>query len=61
MRESGGNCLKYLKREWNRKEEKGNKDFKKRGQAGSRGGCALKRGGGGAATPLRTMVFRLLI
>ena len=46
MRESGGNCLKYLKREWNRKEEKGNKDFKKRGQAGSRGGCALKRGGG---------------
>ena len=21
MREGGGNCLKYLKREWNRKEE----------------------------------------
>ena len=60
MRESGGNCLKYLKREWNRKAEKGNKDFKKGGEAGSGGGGALK-GGGGAATPLRTMVFRLLI
>ena len=30
----------------------GNKDFKKGGQAGSRGGCLKKRGGG---TPLRTM------
>ena len=29
---------------WNRKEERGNKDFKKGRQAGSRGGC-LKRGG----------------
>ena len=38
------NCLKYLKRGWNRKEGRGNKDFKKGGQAGSRGGC-LKKGG----------------
>ena len=27
MRE--GDCLKYLKRRWNRKEGRGNKDFKK--------------------------------
>ena len=35
-----GNCLKYLKRGWNRKEGKGHKDFKK----SSRGRC-LKKGG----------------
>ena len=44
LHEGGGNCLKYLKREWNRKEGRGNKDFKRGGQAGSRGGC-LKKGG----------------
>ena len=32
-------CLKYLKRGWNRKDGRGNKDFIKREQAGSRGGC----------------------
>ena len=38
-----GNCLKYLKRGWNRKEGKGNKDFKRRGeQAGPRGGSLKK-------------------
>ena len=42
--EGGGNCLKYLKRGWNRKEGRENKDFKKGGQAGSRGGC-LRMGG----------------
>ena len=26
--EGGGNCLKYLKRGWNRKERRGNKYFK---------------------------------
>ena len=41
----GGNCLKSLKRGWNRNEGRGNKYFKKRGQAGSRGGC-LKKGTG---------------
>ena len=40
----GGTCLKYFKRGWNRKELRGNKDFKKWGQAGSRGGH-LKNGG----------------
>ena len=44
MREVRGHCLKYLKREWNGKEGKGHKGFKKGGQAGSRGGC-LKKGG----------------
>ena len=54
MREGGGNCLKYLKRGWNRTEGRGHKDFKKRGvQAGSRGGCLKK--GEGAGTTLRTM------
>ena len=42
--EGGGDCLKYLKRGWNRKEGKGHKDFKKGGQAGSTGRC-LKKGG----------------
>ena len=58
MREGRGNCLKYFKREWNRIEGRGNKDFKKEGQAGSRRGCLKKRGAG---TPLRTMVFVMLI
>ena len=41
--EGVGNCLKYLKRGWNRTEGRGHKDFKK-GKIGSRGGC-LKKGG----------------
>ena len=45
MCEGGENCLKYLKRGWNRKEGRGNKGFKKGGQAGSRGGCLKKKGG----------------
>ena len=54
LHEDGGNCLKYLKRGWNRKEGKGNKDFKKvEGQTWSRGGCLKK--GVGAGTPLGTM------
>ena len=54
--EGGGNYLKYPKRGWNRKEGRGNKEFKKGGgHAGSRGGC-LKKGRGGTGTPLRTMV-----
>ena len=48
----GGNCLKYLKRRWNRKEGRGNKDFKKSWKAGSRGGCLKTEGSG---IPLRTM------
>ena len=43
MHESGGNCAKYLKRGWNRKEERVNKNFKKGGQAGSMGRCLKKR------------------
>ena len=45
MREGGGeDCLKYLKRGWNRKEGKGNKDFKKGEGKLGQGECALKRG-----------------
>ena len=51
LREDEGNCLKYLKTGWNRKERRGHKDFKGVGggvgwrQAGSRGEC-LKKGEG---------------
>ena len=46
LREGGGNCLKYLKMGWNRKEVKGNKDFKKGGWGKLRQGLgALKKGG----------------
>ena len=48
LREGGGNCIKYLKRGWNRKEGKGNKNFKKEGKLDQEVG-ALKRGAG---TPL---------
>ena len=44
MCEDGENCLKYPKKGWNRREGRGHEDFKKEGQAGSRGGC-LKNGG----------------
>ena len=58
LREDGGNCLKYLKRGWNRKERRGHKDFKgvgegggvEGGEAGSRGECLKK--GEGAWIPL---------
>ena len=55
MREGGGNCLKYLKKGWNRKEGRGNKDFK-RGRGDKLGELmgAIKREGAG--TLLRTMV-----
>ena len=57
MREGGGNYLKYLKREWDRKEGRRNKDFKKRGgESGSRGGC-LKKGGGGHEPPYELCTF----
>ena len=45
------NCLKYLKRGWNRKEGRENKDFKNGGQAGQ-GMGALKMGRGGVWNPL---------
>ena len=52
MRECGGvlcntvNCVIHLKRGWDGKEGRGNKDFKKGGggQSGSRGGCLKKEG-----------------
>ena len=42
MCEGGGNCLKHLKRGWDRKERRANKDFKKGGKLGQ-GVGALKR------------------
>ena len=45
MCEGGENCLKYLRRGWNRKEGKGNKDFEKGDKLGQ-GVGALKRGRG---------------
>ena len=47
LHEVGGNHLKYLKRGWNGKEGRGNKDFKKGWQAGSRGECLKNFGVGG--------------
>ena len=59
--ECGGNCPKYLKREWNRKQGRENKDFKKGGGGGklSQEVGALKRRGG-AGTPLRTMGYYIV-
>ena len=48
----GGNCLKYLKRGWNRKLGRGYKNFKKEGQAGARSRCLE----GGTGTPLQTVL-----
>ena len=39
-----GDCLKYLKRGWNRKEMTGNKYFKKEGGSWVKEGGALTRG-----------------
>ena len=44
MREGGGNCLKYLKKGWNRKEGRETKILKVGGKLGQEVG-ALKRGG----------------
>ena len=46
-----GESLKYLKREWNRKEGRGNKDFKKGGKLGEEMGASEK---GRTGSPLQT-------
>ena len=51
LREGGKNCLKYIKRGWNRKEERGNKDLKRGGGGGEAAG--LGGGGGGGAGGVR--------
>ena len=43
MCEGGENCLKYINRGWNRKEGRGNKDFKNGGGKLGQGVDALKR------------------
>ena len=40
FREGGENCLEYLKRGWNRKEWRRNKDFKKEGESWDKGWVA---------------------
>ena len=57
LREGGANCLKYLKRGWNRKAGTRHKDFKRGrgGEEGKRGQDVGALKGGGAGTPLRTM------
>ena len=47
----GGDCLKYPKKGWNRKEGRENKVFKRGGGKLGEGVGALKRGRG-AGTPL---------
>ena len=47
-----GNCLKYHKKRWNRKDGRGNKIFKKGEGKLGKGVGALKMGAG---TPLQTM------
>ena len=47
MHEGEENCRKYLKREWNRKEGWGNKDFKKEGAEMGRRGKLLSWFGAG--------------
>ena len=53
-----GELFEYLKMGWNRKEVRGNKYFKKEGQAGSRGWCLKKRA---TRTPLQTMASFLFL
>ena len=54
-----GNCLKYLKRGWNRKEGKGKKDFKRGGKLDQGVGALKKAGGEGgwAGTSLQTIHY----
>ena len=57
MRESGENCVKYLKRRWNRREGRGKENFKKGGGKLGQGVGVLKKkkgggGGGGGWNPL---------
>ena len=53
MCEGGENYLKYLKRGWNRKEGRENKDFQG-GKLSKAMGALKKRGGGRAGIPLPT-------
>ena len=49
--EGGGNCLKYLKMGWNRKEGRANKYFKKGGKLGQGVGSSKREGGSGIPLP----------
>ena len=49
----GGNCPKYLKQGWDRKEGRGKKDFKKGGKLGQEVGALKNRWAG---SHLQTMI-----
>ena len=50
LREGGGNCLKHLKRWWEKKEGRQNKDFRK-------GVASWVKGGGGGWNPLKNYAY----
>ena len=56
----GGNCLKYLKRGWNRKEGRAHKDLEKGGKLGQ-GVGALKRGSWNSLTNYDYCLFCLWV
>ena len=49
----GGDCLKYLKRGWNRKEGRANKDLKKKWGGGKLDQVVYALKKGVAGTPLK--------
>ena len=57
--EGRGDCLKYLKGGGMEKRGRETKILKRGGQAGPRGGCLKRGGGGGAGTPLRTITWEI--
>ena len=63
MHEGERNCLKYLKKVWTRKEERGAKILKRRGggQTGSRGGSLEKVGGWNPLTNYGKYFFLVFI
>ena len=56
MSEGGENCVKYLKRGWNRKEGKRNKDFKRGGRGSWRGALNV-----GDWNPLMNYVYQFKV
>ena len=65
--EGWGNCVKYLKggatekRGWNRKEGKGNKDFKEGGKRGQRVGALKRRRGWNPLTNYDSLMVEMTL
>ena len=60
LRDGWGNCLKYLRRGWNRKEGRENKDFKKGEKLGQEVGALKVAGGEWSWNPLMKYVIHAL-